>query len=84
MNDQSDRELPSGIVKFTITRKKLKDILSDEYNENVKDLSIGEDGISISLQIPEEEEESEEEVESGEEEEGAEVEEESEEENKMF
>lgn len=83
MNDKSDRELPSGIVKFTITRKKLKDILSDEYNENVKDLSIGEDGISISLQIPEEEEEEEEEGESGEEEE-AEVEGESEEENQMF
>ncbi|KXA90712.1 hypothetical protein AKJ62_00050 [candidate division MSBL1 archaeon SCGC-AAA259D14] len=56
MSNQTERKLPSGIVKFTITRDELKDILSEKYNDNVKSFSVEEEGISISLQIPEKEE----------------------------
>lgn len=91
MSNQSERELPSGIVKFTITREKMKNILSKEYNENVESFSVEDEGISISLRVPEkvEKEEPEEEEYEGEEfgeepEEEEEFEEEPEEENQLF
>ena len=67
MNDKDERELPRGIVKFTITREELKGILSEKYNVNVRSFSVEEEGISISLPVPESEE-SEEEIEEIEEE----------------
>ncbi|KXA93508.1 hypothetical protein AKJ65_04085 [candidate division MSBL1 archaeon SCGC-AAA259E19] len=56
MSGQTGRGLPSGIVKFTITRGELRDILSEKYNEDVEAFSLEEEGISISLRLPEKEE----------------------------
>lgn len=52
MSNQTER-LPSGIVKFTISRKELKDILSEKYDVDVESVSFEEVGVSISLPIPE-------------------------------
>lgn len=50
MSNGDEKEIPSGIVKFTITREKMKEILSENFNTEVKDFSVEEEGISISLQ----------------------------------
>lgn len=75
MNDKDERELPRGIVKFTITREELEDILSEKYNVNVRSFSVEEEGISISLPVPESGESEEEYVEEVEEEEAEDQEE---------
>ncbi|KXA99438.1 hypothetical protein AKJ40_03150 [candidate division MSBL1 archaeon SCGC-AAA259M10] len=50
MTDKSEGKLPSGIVKFTIARDELKNILSKKYNVDVESFSAGEEGVTISLQ----------------------------------
>ncbi|KXA94198.1 hypothetical protein AKJ65_05065 [candidate division MSBL1 archaeon SCGC-AAA259E19] len=82
MENKAGRELPPGIVKFTITREKLRNILSERYNEDVESFSVEEEGISIRLRVPEEEPATEAEEEPGEEK--ASREEESEEEELPF
>lgn len=50
--------LPSGIVKFTISKKELKDILSEKYEVSVESVSFEEDvGVSISLSVHDDKEE---------------------------
>ncbi|KXA91908.1 hypothetical protein AKJ63_00440 [candidate division MSBL1 archaeon SCGC-AAA259D18] len=55
MTNQTER-LPSGIVKFTISKEELKDILSEKYDTDVESVSFEEVGVSINLPIPEKEE----------------------------
>ncbi|KXA88625.1 hypothetical protein AKJ37_02220 [candidate division MSBL1 archaeon SCGC-AAA259I09] len=54
MSSQTER-LPSGVVKFTISREELKDILSEKYDVDVESVSFEEVGVSISLRVPEKE-----------------------------
>lgn len=68
MSSQTGKGLPSGVVKFTITREELKDILTEKYNIDVESFSVEEEGISISLGMSEREETEEEFEEEAEEE----------------
>jgi len=59
LSNQTER-FPSGVVKFTISREELKDILSEKYDVDVESVSFEEAGVSISLPVPEKEDKEEE------------------------
>lgn len=50
---ESKRDLPPEIVKFTISKEALKDILSEKYNTDIHKFSVEDEGISITLLTPE-------------------------------